>query len=86
MNCRAMARANNIKPPTDQLHPLLHAEHPNADFEPGHLFPLSSTGRDSATGVANFQYEMRVAMHSYPGLLTPGMALDIGEAFLHDSE
>ena len=86
MHCRATTGVNNIKPPADQLHPLLHAKHANTNLEPGLLFHPIDTGRDSTTQVANFQREIRVAIHSYLGFLTPRMSMDVGEALLHYSE
>ena len=61
----------NVKPPSDQLHSLLHAEDADTNFELRLLFPSLIAGRDSAAKVADFQREIRVAINSYLGLLAP---------------
>src|SRR6267378_3541155 len=73
----------NLKPPSDQLHSLLHAGDADTDLESGLVFPSLCTGRESVAEVTNFQREFRVAMNSYLGSLTSRMALNVGEALLH---
>jgi len=82
----AVTAEMNIKLPTDQFHPLLHAGDADANLERRPLFPLRRTGRDTLAKVADFQGEMRVAIDSYLGLLTSRMALDVGEGLLHHSK
>jgi len=76
----------NIKLPTDQLHPLLHAGDADANLERRPLFPLRRTCRDTLAKVADFQGEVRVAIDSNLGLLTSRMSLDVGEGLLHHSK
>ncbi len=76
----------NLKAATDQLHSLFHAGDANTRLEARLPFSSLTNGRSSRAMVADFQGEMGIAMNLNLGSLASRMALNIGQAFLHDSE
>src|SRR5579864_1363266 len=82
----SMCGGTNIKPSSDQLHPLLHAEDADTNFERRHMLPFRPIARRSMVTVADFQDEIRAAINSYFGFLTPRMSLDVRKAFLYHAE
>lgn len=74
----------NVKVPTDQLYALLHAMDTRSGA--GLDLDVQRAGGGSLTEVADFQGEVGVAVYAYFGLMISGMAMNVGEALLHNAE
>src|SRR5580700_725397 len=86
-HCGATAAGFNFKLAAYECHPLVHARDANPKSKRHFPVPPPHASGNSAAFVAYLQRELsRVTLHSYLGLGTSRMSLDVREAFLNDPE